>query len=81
MLKGLFAGAANLLLAAISHSPLPALSSVAGAMAVGFAGYGVSLVLYVLALRELGAVGPVRIFRRALHRGGDRDCLFGARSL
>ncbi len=53
-LKGLFAGAANLGLAVLAGAHWPALASAAGAMAVGFAGYGISLVLFVLALRELG---------------------------
>jgi drug/metabolite transporter (DMT)-like permease len=55
MLKGLFAGGANLLLAAAAHPHWPALAPMLGAMAVGFAGYGVSLVLFVLALRKLGS--------------------------
>ena len=55
MLKGLFAGGANLALAAAAHSHWPAPSPMLGAMAVGFAGYGISLVLFVLALRDLGS--------------------------
>jgi drug/metabolite transporter (DMT)-like permease len=54
MLKGLFAGAANLGLAATAGAHLPPLAPALGSMVVGFAGYGVSLVLFVLALRELG---------------------------
>jgi drug/metabolite transporter (DMT)-like permease len=53
-IKGAVAGGANLGLAlltgASAPSPLPAI----GAMAVGFLGYGVSLALFVLALRHLG---------------------------
>jgi drug/metabolite transporter (DMT)-like permease len=55
MLKGLVAGVVNLLLARLSGAGLPALPAAAGAMAIGFTGYGLSLVLYVLALRQLGA--------------------------
>ncbi|HWA23749.1 MAG TPA: DMT family transporter [Caulobacterales bacterium] len=55
MLKGLFAGAANLGLAVLAGARWPHLYHAAGAMIVGFAGYGVSLVLFVFALRELGA--------------------------
>ncbi len=55
MLKGLFAGAANLGLAGLAQAHWPPLAPALGAMAVGLAGYGVSLVLFVLALRELGA--------------------------
>lgn len=55
MLKGLFAGAANLVLAALAGVHWPPAAPAVGSMIVGFAGYGVSLVLFVLALRELGA--------------------------
>jgi drug/metabolite transporter (DMT)-like permease len=54
MLKGLFAGAANLALAMLAGAHWPPLAPAVGSMVVGFAGYGVSLVLFVLALRELG---------------------------
>lgn len=54
MLKGLCAGAANLGLAALVGAQWPPLGPAVGSMIVGFAGYGVSLVLFVLALRELG---------------------------
>ncbi len=54
MLKGLFAGAANLGLGALAGVHWPPLAPALGAMTVGFAGYGVSLALFVLALRELG---------------------------
>jgi drug/metabolite transporter (DMT)-like permease len=54
-LKGLIAGAINLALAFALGYRLPALVPWASAAAVGFFGYGVSLVLYVLALRHLGA--------------------------
>ena len=55
-LKGLAAGTVNLALA-FTFSSAPPVPAVAlfGALAVGFLGYGVSLVLFVLALRELGA--------------------------
>ncbi|WP_298224309.1 DMT family transporter [Acidocella sp.] len=54
MLKGLVAGAVNVALAlgAGGHFPAPGLLAAAGL--VGFLGYGVSLVLFVLALRHLG---------------------------
>lgn len=54
MMKGLFAGAANLALAFAVGAHWPPLAPALGAMAVGLVGYGVSLVLFVLALRELG---------------------------
>jgi len=52
--KGLVAGAVNLGLALFIGQTLPPLDVTGLAMAVGFLGYGVSLVLYVLALRDLG---------------------------
>ena len=54
-LKGLVAGAVNLALALLLGHALPPLGIVGIAAAVGFFGYGVSLVLFVLALRHLGS--------------------------
>jgi drug/metabolite transporter (DMT)-like permease len=53
-LKGLVAGSVNLTIALILGAHLPSAATVAAAMATGFAGYGVSLVLFVVALRNLG---------------------------
>ncbi|CAM2154717.1 EamA domain-containing protein [Pararobbsia alpina] len=53
-LKGLIAGPVNLLVALAADAKFPALVTIAGAMTTGFAGYGVSLVLFVVALRNLG---------------------------
>ena len=53
-LKGLVAGAVNLVLALLAAQAVPSPAVVGLAMAVGFLGYGVSLVLFVLALRHLG---------------------------
>jgi drug/metabolite transporter (DMT)-like permease len=55
MLKGLIAGGVNVALALAAGSALPALPSLAAAGAVGLAGVGVSLVLFILALRHLGS--------------------------
>lgn len=52
--KGLVAGSVNLALAAWQGAAWPAASSVAGAMLVGVLAYGLSLTLFVLALRHLG---------------------------
>ncbi len=54
MLKGLVAAPANLGLAAFLGSSLPGSLDLAFAAALGFFGYGVSLVFFVLALRDLG---------------------------
>ena len=53
--KGCVAGAINVALALQLGAAWPAPGAVAGAALVGFAGYGVSLVLFVLALRLAGA--------------------------
>jgi drug/metabolite transporter (DMT)-like permease len=53
-LKGLAAGAINLGLALAFGAKLPVVGIVGTAAVVGFLGYGVSLVLFVLALRHLG---------------------------
>ena len=53
-LKGLIAGAANLSLALFQGASLPGTGILASAAAVGFFGYGISLVLFVVALRNLG---------------------------
>jgi drug/metabolite transporter (DMT)-like permease len=53
-MKGLVAGAANLSLALFQGAALPGTGILASAAAVGFFGYGISLVLFVVALRNLG---------------------------
>ena len=55
MVKGLVAGATNLVLAWSLGSTLPAPSTVAAAAVLGFLSYGASLVLFVIALRHLGS--------------------------
>ena len=54
-LKGALAGAVNVGLALSLGASLPPLGGVLAAAIVGFLGYGVSLALFVLALRHLGA--------------------------
>ncbi len=53
-LKGLIAGLCNTGLALLGGAPLPAATPLAATLLVGFAGYGLSLALFVLALRTLG---------------------------
>jgi len=55
MLKGLVAGPINLMMAFVGGASLPPTNTFLAAGAVGFLGYGVSLALFVLALRHLGA--------------------------
>jgi drug/metabolite transporter (DMT)-like permease len=54
-LKGLVAGSVNTGIALWAGSAWPAALHIAGALALGLVSYGVSLVLYVRALRDLGA--------------------------
>jgi drug/metabolite transporter (DMT)-like permease len=63
--KGLVAGATNLVLALGLGARLPAWSFVASAMALGLVGYGVSLVLFIVALRGLGAARSGAYFSTA----------------
>lgn len=53
-LKGLIAGSANLTIAFATGAKLPGAGTVVAAMTTGLAGYGISLVLFVVALRHLG---------------------------
>jgi drug/metabolite transporter (DMT)-like permease len=64
-IKGLVAGATNLLLALLLGSHLPNAAVTLAAMSVGLLGYGLSLVLYVLALRGLGAARTGAYFSTA----------------
>ena len=54
MLKGLVAGSVNISIAVAVGASWPKLHAILDAGAVGLAGYGVSLVLFVIALRHLG---------------------------
>jgi drug/metabolite transporter (DMT)-like permease len=54
MLKGLVAGAVNIILALAFGARFPDVAHVSAALALGFVSYGLSLVLFVLALRHLG---------------------------
>ena len=66
MAKGVAAGAANLGLALIvGNAALPGAGLAIGAGVVGFVGYGVSLVLFMLALRHLGAARTGAYFSTA----------------
>src|SRR5713101_3989202 len=52
--KGFVAGTVNLVIALTAGAPLPGVLTMLAAAVVGFVGYGVSLVLFVLALRHIG---------------------------
>ena len=63
--KGLLAGITNVGLALAFGTTRPSAPLIAAAAGVGFLGYGVSLVLFVLALRELGAARTGAYFSTA----------------
>jgi drug/metabolite transporter (DMT)-like permease len=65
LVKGLAAGAVNCALAVVGGAVLPGPAALAGAALVGFLGYGLSLVLFVLALRHLGAARTSAYFSTA----------------
>jgi drug/metabolite transporter (DMT)-like permease len=65
MLKGLVAGGVNLALSVWNGATLPPAVPLLGAGLVGFLGYGVSLVLFVLALRHLGSARTGAYFSTA----------------
>ncbi len=64
-IKGFIAGGVNTLLALSLGGALPSTLATAGTLLVGFLGYGVSLVLFVLALRHLGTARTAAYFGTA----------------
>jgi len=64
-LKGLVAGSVNLGIALALGQHLPPLSTALAAGAIGFCGYGLSLVMFVLALRYLGTARTGAYFSAA----------------
>lgn len=65
IVKGLVAGSVNLALALAAGAHLPRLPVVLGAAGLGIFAYGVSLVLFVLALRHLGSARTGAYFSTA----------------
>jgi drug/metabolite transporter (DMT)-like permease len=63
--KGLVAGSANLALALYTDAGIPSIPTIAAAAVTGFFAYGVSLVLFVLALRNLGTARTAAYFSTA----------------
>jgi drug/metabolite transporter (DMT)-like permease len=64
-IKGLTAGIVNLTIAVQLGQSFPPMDAVASAAVVGFLGYGLSLVLFVLALRHLGTARTGAYFSAA----------------
>ena len=69
MAKGLAAGAANITLAFLAGTSMPPAGAVAAAGLLGFVSYGVSLVLFVRALRDLGTARTGAYFSTAPFAG------------
>jgi drug/metabolite transporter (DMT)-like permease len=74
--KGLVAGTTNLLLAFVAGAALPNVAKLLAAMGVGFFAYGVSLALFVMALRHLGASRAGAYFSTAPFVGALFSVLF-----
>jgi drug/metabolite transporter (DMT)-like permease len=74
-IKGAVAGAINLGLAAWLGSAMPPLPLAVAAGGIGLAGYGVSLVLFVLALRHLGTARTGAYFATAPFLGASLSLL------
>jgi len=69
MMKGLVAGPVNMALAVFAGATFPHLSFVAAASVTGFLSYGVSLALFVVALRHLGTARTSAYFSIAPFMG------------
>ena len=67
--KSLTAGAVNVILALALGERLPGGPALLGALAAGLLGYGVSLVLHLRAMRELGAARQAALFATAPFAG------------
>lgn len=70
LLKGCVAGVVNVGIACALGSALPSLGGLGAAVVLGFAGYGVSLVLFVVALRHIGTARTGAYFSLAPFFGG-----------
>ncbi len=76
MLKGLCAGTVNTALAFALGTKLPPVDTIAAIGVIGLFGYGVSLVLFVLALRHLGTARTGAYFALAPFVGAVISVLF-----
>jgi drug/metabolite transporter (DMT)-like permease len=70
MLKGAVAGGTNVAIARWLGAPWPTPGTLAAAGLVGFLGYGISLVLFVVALRGVGVARTAAYFSLAPFFGG-----------
>jgi drug/metabolite transporter (DMT)-like permease len=69
MIKGLVAGGVNGVLALLAGSSIPSLPSLGAGALLGFLSYGLSLVLFVRALRDLGTARTGAYFSTAPFAG------------
>lgn len=76
MLKGLIAGSVTVFLCLIRGVPLPNFPTLAQAALIGFACYGVSLSLFVLALRHIGTARTGAYFSLAPFIGAIAGIVF-----
>lgn len=67
--KGLVAGSTNTLIALSTGASLPAILQIASIAMIGFLGYGLSLVLFIIALRHLGTSRTSAYFSTAPFSG------------
>lgn len=65
IIKGLGAGSFSLLLAFLLHNPIPNVLTIIKAMILGCFSYGASIVLFVLAMRNLGSARTSAFFGSA----------------
>jgi drug/metabolite transporter (DMT)-like permease len=79
--KGMVAGTVNLSIALAAGASLPSISATLGSAVVGFLGYGVSLILFVLALRHLGTARTGAYFSLAPFVGAAISLLLFRESL
>lgn len=75
-IKGLVAGGVNVSIAMAIGQAVPSISITALSCLVGFIGYGASLVLFVLALRAMGAARTGTLFSTAPFIGAVASLLF-----
>jgi drug/metabolite transporter (DMT)-like permease len=80
-IKGVVAGTVNLVIALAGGANLPPAASLVGAGVVGFFCYGISLVLFVLSLRHLGAARTGAYFASAPFIGAAAALYFLAEPL
>ena len=75
-IKGLVAGSINLTIALATGAAFPQVNNIVAAGLVGFGGYGLSLVMFVIALRHLGSARTGAYFSVAPFVGAVIVCCF-----